>query len=141
MIIDAKKLKENEFYGHYTTIDTLVNFLFKPETEENKNCPTYLRLSNANQLNDPMEGKALLAILGLDAHMEQYYKPTNVFLSSLTVVKDSLPMWKEYAEESREHFWNMIKITWKLLSSMMLLNLLKFIILLQMKSKILLVIN
>lgn len=104
LIIDAKKLKENEFYGHYTTIDTLVNLLFKPETEENKNCPTYLRLSNANQLNDPMEGKALLAILGLDAHMEQYYKPTNVFLSSLTVVKDSLPMWKEYAEESRGAF-------------------------------------
>lgn len=104
LMIDVNKLKENEFYGHYTKIDTLVNFLFKPETEENKNRPTYLRLSNANQLNDPMEGKALLAVLGLDSHMEQCYRSTNVFLSSLTVVKDSLPMWKEYAEESRGAF-------------------------------------
>lgn len=108
LMIDVTKLKENEFYGHYTKIDTLINFLFKPETkpetEENKNRPTYLRLSNANQLNDPMEGKALLAVLGLDSHMEQCYRSTNVFLSSLTVVKDSLPMWKEYAEESRGAF-------------------------------------
>ncbi|HFI0037042.1 TPA: DUF2971 domain-containing protein [Streptococcus suis] len=104
LMIDVNKLKENEFYGHYTKIDTLVNFLFIPETKENVKRPTYLRLSNANQLNDPMEGKALLAFLGLDAHMEQCYKSTNVFLSSLTVVKDSLPMWKEYAEESRGAF-------------------------------------
>ncbi|HFU3983874.1 TPA: DUF2971 domain-containing protein [Streptococcus suis] len=104
LMLDVNKLKENEFYGHYTKIDTLVNFLFIPETKENVKRPTYLRLSNANQLNDPMEGKALLAFLGLDAHMEQCYKSTNVFLSSLTVVKDSLPMWKEYAEESRGAF-------------------------------------
>ncbi|HFI0635086.1 TPA: DUF2971 domain-containing protein [Streptococcus suis] len=104
LMIDVNKLKENEFYGHYTKIDTLVNFLFIPDTKENVKRPTYLRLSNANQLNDPMEGKALLAFLGLDAHMEQCYKSTNVFLSSLTVVKDSLPMWKEYAEESRGAF-------------------------------------
>ncbi|HEM4051655.1 TPA: DUF2971 domain-containing protein [Streptococcus suis] len=104
LMVDAKKLRDNEFYGHYTKIDTLVNFLFIPETKENKNHPTYLRLSNANQLNDPMEGKALLAVLGLDSHMEQCYRSTNVFLSSLTVVKDSLPMWKEYAEESRGAF-------------------------------------
>lgn len=104
LIIDVNKLKENEVYGHYTKIDTLINFLFMPDTKENVNWPTYLRLSNANQLNDPMEGKALLAFLGLDAHMEQCYRSTNVFLSSLTVVKDSLPMWKEYAEESRGAF-------------------------------------
>ncbi|NQJ68106.1 DUF2971 domain-containing protein [Streptococcus suis] len=104
LMIDAKKLKDNDFYGHYTKIDTLVNFLFIPETKENVKRPTYLRLSNANQMNDPMEGKALLAVLGLDVHIEQCYKSTNVFLSSLTVVKDSLPMWKEYAEESKGAF-------------------------------------
>lgn len=104
LMVDSRKLNEQDFYGHYTKINTLVNFLFKPEENKKSESPIYLRLSNANQMNDPMEGKILSDVLGLEKYSDKCYRATNVFLSSLTVAKDSLPMWKEYADESRGAF-------------------------------------
>lgn len=82
--------------GHYTGLSTMMNCLIKGQRVKEEELP-YLRLTNANQLNDPMEGKVLLDRLGL-----QYssYQATKVYLSSLTVAKDSLPMWRGYGDNA-----------------------------------------
>jgi hypothetical protein len=42
--------------------------------------------------------------LGIDNTFFQQYQTSNVFISSLTTVSDSLPMWKEYADSSQGAF-------------------------------------
>ena len=111
LTVDAKDLKTIGSFGHYTKIDTLTNFLIKADwKDDNKNendskvKPPYLRLTNLKQLNDPMEGRAIYDYLGIDSTFFHNYQTSNVFISSLTVVSDSLPMWKEYADSSQGAF-------------------------------------
>lgn len=51
-----------------------------------------------------MEGRAIHDYLGIDNTFFQKYQTSNVFISSLTIVSDSLPMWKEYADSCQGAF-------------------------------------
>ena len=107
LTVDAEELKKIGSFGHYTKIDTLTNFLIKADWKNENNSETqspFLRLTNLKQLNDPMEGRAIHDYLGIDDTFFHNYQASNVFISSLTVVSDSLPMWKEYADSSQGAF-------------------------------------
>jgi len=111
LTVDANELKEIGSFGHYTKIDTLTNYLIKADWKndnKNENDPKvkspFLRLTNLKQLNDPMEGRAVYDYLGIDNTFFKQYQTSNVFISSLTTVSDSLPMWKEYADSSQGAF-------------------------------------
>ena len=107
LTVDATELKEIGSFGHYTKIDTLTNFLIKADWKNENNSetqPPFLRLTNLKQLNDPMEGKVIYDYLGIDNTFFKQYQTSNVFISSLTTVSDSLPMWKEYADSSQGAF-------------------------------------
>ena len=103
LTLDIDDLKKQEKYGHYTKIDTLTKFLIVSAKSDKEFEPPFLRLTHSKQLNDPMEGQALYEYLGLEGSSIDY-QSSNVFLSSLTTVSDSLPMWKEYADESQGAF-------------------------------------
>ena len=107
LTVDATELKEIGSFGHYTKIDTLTNFLIKADWKNENNSetqPPFLRLTNLKQLNDPMEGRVIYDYLGIDNTFFKQYQTSNVFISSLTTVSDSLPMWKEYADSSQGAF-------------------------------------
>lgn len=107
LTIASKDLKTIGSFGHYTKIDTLTNFLIKADWKNQNNSetqPLFLRLTNLKQLNDPMEGRAIHDYLGIDNTFFHNYQTSNVFISSLTVVSDSLPMWKEYADSCQGAF-------------------------------------
>ena len=107
LIVDSKDLKTIGPFGHYTKIDTLTNFLIKADWKNENNSetqPPFLRLTNLKQLNDPMEGRVIYDYLGIDNTFFKQYQTSNVFISSLTTVSDSLPMWKEYADSSQGAF-------------------------------------
>ena len=101
--IKARDLENSEEYGHYTKIETLTNHLIKTIKSGDSSEPAYLRLTNSKQLNDPMEGRAIYDYLEIE-NSSDCYQSSNVFLSSMTTISDSLPMWKEYAEESKGAF-------------------------------------
>ena len=101
LTVDATELKEIGSFGHYTKIDTLTNFLIMADWKNRDNSKSqspFLRLTNLKQLNDPMEGRVIYDYLGIDNTFFKQYQTSNVFISSLTTVSDSLPMWKEYAD-------------------------------------------
>lgn len=107
LTVDAEELKEIGSFGHYTKIDTLTSFLIKADWKNDNDSKVkypYLRLTNLKQLNDPMEGRVIYDYLGIDNTFFQQYQTSNVFISSLTIVSDSLPMWKEYADSSQGAF-------------------------------------
>lgn len=103
LTINAQDLDNSEEYGHYTKIETLTNHLIKTIKSGDSSEPAYLRLTNSKQLNDPMEGRAIYDYLEIE-NSSDCYQSSNVFLSSMTTISDSLPMWKEYAEESKGAF-------------------------------------
>lgn len=103
LTIKARELENSEEYGHYTKIETLTNHLIKMLKSGDSSEPAYLRLTNSKQLNDPMEGRAIYDYLEIE-NSSDCYQSSNVFLSSMTTISDSLPMWKEYAEESKGAF-------------------------------------
>ena len=103
LTIKARDLENSEEYGHYTKIETLTNHLIKTLKSGDSSEPAYLRLTNSKQLNDPMEGRAIYDYLEIE-NSSDCYQSSNVFLSSMTTISDSLPMWKEYAEESKGAF-------------------------------------
>ena len=103
LTIKARDLENSEEYGHYTKIETLTNHLIKTIKSGESSEPAYLRLTNSKQLNDPMEGRAIYDYLEIE-NSSDCYQSSNVFLSSMTTISDSLPMWKEYAEESKGAF-------------------------------------
>ena len=103
LTIKARDLENTEEYGHYTKIETLTNHLIKTIKSGDSSEPAYLRLTNSKQLNDPMEGRAIYDYLEIE-NSSDCYQSSNVFLSSMTTISDSLPMWKEYAEESKGAF-------------------------------------
>ena len=89
--VNLEEIKSMEI-GQYTKIGNL-KYLLKDERKEEQ--PPFLRLTNINQLNDPLEDKVLSNYLNID--------PTNVshsYVSSATVSVDSLPMWNLYAEDA-----------------------------------------
>ena len=111
LTVDANEMKEIGSFGHYTKIDTLTNYLIKADwKDDNKNendskeKSPFLRLTNLKQLNDPMEGRVIYDYLGINNTFFKQYQTSNVFISSLTTVSDSLPMWKEYADSSQGAF-------------------------------------
>ena len=107
LTVDSNELKEIGSFGHYTKIDTLTNFLIKADWKNDNDSKVkspYLRLTNLKQLNDPMEGRVIYDYLGIDNTFFKKYQTSNVFISSLTTVSDSLPMWKEYADSSQGAF-------------------------------------
>ena len=107
LTVDAEELKKIGSFGHYTKIDTLTNFLIKADWKNENNSetqPPFLRLTNLKQLNDLMEGRVIYDYLGIDNTFFKQYQTSNVFISSLTTVSDSLPMWKEYADSSQGAF-------------------------------------
>ena len=111
LTVDANELKEIGSFGHYTKIDTLTNYLIKADwKDDNKNendskeKSPFLRLTNLKQLNDPMEGRVIYDYLGINNTFFKQYQTSNVFISPLTTVSDSLPMWKEYADSSQGAF-------------------------------------
>ena len=107
LTVDANELREIGSFGHYTKIDTLTNYLIKADWKNENNSeiqPPFLRLTNLKQLNDPMEGRVIYDYLGIDNTFFQQYQTSNVFISSLTTVSDSLPMWNEYADSSQGAF-------------------------------------
>lgn len=86
--------------GHYTTLET-INYLIKDEKkihdnqEQGKDNYPYMRLTNINQLNDPLEGKVLSQYLGIEStHISHSY------VSCATTAEDSLPMWNLYANNA-----------------------------------------
>ena len=103
LTIKIRELENSEEYGHYTKIETLTNHLIKTIKSGDSSESAYLRLTNSKQLNDPMEGRAIYDYLEIESSSD-CYQSSNVFLSSMTTISDSLPMWKEYAEESKGAF-------------------------------------
>lgn len=94
----ALKCKDEELegLGQYTPISTLKFVLPKINDKSNQ---VHLRLTNGNQLNDPMEGSLLFEILKIGGNREDY-NSTNNFLASLTSASDNLPMWKQYGDDA-----------------------------------------
>ena len=86
--IKIDELSEFEL-GHYTSLSTIKKLIKKEED-------SYLRLTNARQMNDPLEGKNLVDFVFTNKH--NYWTPTKRFVSSLTTNIDNLPMWNSYAK-------------------------------------------
>lgn len=106
--------------GHYTPCETLKYLLIpelirqasteekestegKESTEEkskeiNLNREGYLRLSHCKQMNDPLEGEILSKYLfGKD---ESSNGKSQLYVSAATTESDSLPMWRQYADNA-----------------------------------------
>lgn len=107
---DYEKLKDSEnrlSIGHYTSLDIL-GFLIDDDVEGiDEKYKNKLRLTNARMLNDPMEGKALFEYLN-DSN-EDYinlnnYGNNKIYLLSASSMADSLPMWKQYADDTKGVF-------------------------------------
>lgn len=112
LIQDILRINEiPEHLGQYTSLATLEYLL--PISKENSNIDSKiksstkeksipsLRLTNGNQLNDPMEGKVLFSYLDIDTNE---YESTNNYLASATPVKDNLPLWKQYGDNAKGVF-------------------------------------
>lgn len=92
LIINKEDLDDDKLaLGHYTSLSTLKK-LIKPEK-------SYLRLTNARQLNDPLEGKFISTYLAGNTY-DNIWLPTQKFISSMTTRKDSLPMWNHYGDNA-----------------------------------------
>ncbi len=107
---DYEKLKgaENRIsIGHYTSLDIL-GYLIDGDIEEiDQIYRNKLRLTNARMMNDPMEGKAVFEYLN-DGN-EDYinlnnYGNNKIYLLSASNMADSLPMWKQYADDTKGVF-------------------------------------
>lgn len=101
-VFSGKKL------GQYTKAES-IKFLMKPEfdVKNNKAIDPYqkegyipsLRFSHASQLNDPLEGRALINSLINNESEKPQDEVVNIFISSATSSLDSLPMWKDYGDD------------------------------------------
>ena len=104
--IDLENFSVDYNLVHYTSLSTLDVLVKKSQNTENNY--SRLRLSNARQLNDPTEGSVFLnqVEFDLDTLLQLDYEPTNIFLSSMSKssdengLSDSLPMWKQYADNA-----------------------------------------
>lgn len=76
--------------GHYTSLRTLPLLIKDGESAT-------VRLTNSSQMNDPREGRILSECIFEDK--DRNYKTPSVYISSATTALDSLPMWKQYADD------------------------------------------
>ena len=81
--------------GHYCPLKT-IGLLINQEEKG-----SFLRLTNSRQMNDPMEGRELLDKLELLDIDDQDYSQSFVYVSSATTALNSLPMWKQYADNAQ----------------------------------------
>ncbi len=105
---------DNIYLGHYTPCDTL-KYLLIPElikqtnTGEKKSIKEkneeinlyekgYLRLSHYKQMNDPLEGEILHKYLFGDSAISK--DRSYLYVSAATKEANSLPMWKQYADDA-----------------------------------------
>ncbi|QSF44198.1 tetratricopeptide repeat protein [Paenibacillus tianjinensis] len=104
----AVSIPEGAELAHYSRLENL-NYLVKKSDD-----PAYLRLNNAAYMNDPSEGLIFISTLkdchGCDAPLlnKVYERFTNedtnmqasdVYLFSLTLRVDDLPMWAQYGDK------------------------------------------
>ncbi|WP_394404578.1 DUF2971 domain-containing protein [Streptococcus sp. 20-1249] len=105
-LLAMKKFPENLKVGHYTS-GKVLQILLKQNNElydEKK----YIikgktRLSNANYMNDPEEGKVLDKVLAskiLDGIKSNDLEPSSWFLMSFTTETDDLAMWSQYGNDA-----------------------------------------
>lgn len=107
-IKDILRVKEGDLkelaIGHYTSLETIKILIKKKSNKEER---PYLRLTNGRQMNDPLEGKVLLDyILNRNKNLDENtnskdWEPTFWYLSSATTELDSLPMWKQYGDNTK----------------------------------------
>lgn len=97
LYLDIEDINDNLVLGHYTSMNSL-KYLIKPRALPEGEDPAELRLTNSRQLNDPMEGKILLDYI-LENHTDQFIH-SHIYLASATTEIDSLPMWKQYADDA-----------------------------------------
>ncbi|QCQ04803.1 DUF2971 domain-containing protein [Ligilactobacillus animalis] len=76
--------------GHYTSLRTLPLLIKDGESAT-------VRLTNSSQMNDPREGRILSECIFEDK--DRNYKTPSFYISSATTALDSLPMWKQYADD------------------------------------------
>lgn len=107
---DYEKLKDSEnrlSIGHYTSLDSLGYLIDNDIEEVSEIYRNKLRLTNARMLNDPMEGKALFEYLN-DGNEDfislNNYGNNKIYLLSASAMADSLPMWKQYADDTKGVF-------------------------------------
>lgn len=106
-ILGVKEVPDN--LGQYTSLGTLEYLLpiLKNKCDSNlkkddiEDTIPSIRLTNGNQLNDPMEGRVLFSYLGIESDR---YESTMNYLASATISKDNLPMWKQYGEDAKGIF-------------------------------------
>lgn len=82
--------------AQYTSVDTLKYLINRDDIH--KPC---LRLTNSNQMNDPLEGKALRKFLAYSSKPKADYIKSNEYVSSASATIDSLPMWKQYGNDAK----------------------------------------
>lgn len=92
-----------EKLGHYTALKT-INKLISPLND--KYIPS-VWLTNINQLNDPLEGKAIYEYFGYEdidknsTNNVKNYKQSYKYVSCASAALDNLPMWKQYADDAQ----------------------------------------
>ncbi|MGT2912133.1 DUF2971 domain-containing protein [Streptococcus cameli] len=88
--------------GHFSNLEIYKKILEidsgKMEEGE-KTINSNLRLTNANQLNDPLEGRALYKFLKLTQN-SNCYEQSDIYMICATTNLDSLPMWEQYGNHS-----------------------------------------
>lgn len=101
LILSVENSKNIEL-GHFTSLDIYKQILEvdSGKIQNNNNIiNSDLRLTNANQLNDPLEGKALYHFFNL-LPKKDVYEQSNIYMICATTNLDSLPMWEQYGNHS-----------------------------------------
>lgn len=93
--VNKDRIPKNSL-AQYTSVNTL-KYLINRDTIH-KPC---LRLTNSNQMNDPLEGKSLRKFLKYNSKTKTDYIKSNEYVSSASATIDSLPMWKQYGNDAK----------------------------------------
>lgn len=97
--------------GHYTSLETL-KYLLAPinlgKNHDESKVGNFLRLSHYKQMNDPLEGEVLKEYLfnseKVNSTSETLGENSYYYVSAATTESDSLPMWKQYADDAQGLF-------------------------------------
>lgn len=97
--------------GHYTSLETL-KYLLAPinlgKNHDESKVGNFLRLSHYKQMNDPLEGEVLKEYLfnseKVNSTSETLGQNSYYYVSAATTESDSLPMWKQYADDAQGLF-------------------------------------
>ncbi|AIQ65250.1 hypothetical protein PSTEL_21125 [Paenibacillus stellifer] len=111
----AFDVTKGQHLAHYSRMSVLSKVMKKPEEDNSK--AVKLRLNNAAYMNDPSEGLMLIDAL-IQCHEQEspllnevrdnFYnsadtdmQSSNVYLHSLTMQIDQLPMWAQYGDQGK----------------------------------------